>query len=135
MPVRLTNGMKVEYRSEEWDGKDTSRIKVVGKCVLVLTDKVVKSSGGIEFDPGMTDRFNSSADSGILVACAPGAFLLNEDMRPWTGDKPKPGDYIYFEKYAGTLVTGLDNRVYRLMDYGNIGATYEPEIEQKTGDK
>ena len=35
----------------------------------------------------------------------------------------------------GKLVKGRDGRTYRIMDYGSIGATYEADPEQKTGDK
>lgn len=135
MPVRDVNGMMVEYRSEQWSGKDTSGIRVVGKCILVLTDKCVKSAGGVAFDPQMEHRLNMSSDTGILIAVSPGAFLLNEDMTPWTGEKPKPGDSVYIEKYAGRQVTGRDGNIYRLMDYGCVGAIYEADLEQKTGDK
>ena len=131
MAIRHINGINVEYRSEEWNGNDTSGIRLVGKTILVLTDKCVKSAGGIEFDPGKEEQLNAASDTGILVACAPGAFLVNEDCTPWTGDKPKPGDYVFIEKYAGRQVTGRDGRVYRLMDYGAIGATYEKEDSER----
>ena len=128
MPVRHINGINVEYRSEQWDGIDKSGIRVVGKCILVLTDKCVKSAGGVSFDPQKEEQLNAASDTGILVAVAPGAFLLNEDMTPWAGEKPKPGDLVFIEKYAGRQVTGRDGRVYRLMDYGAVGATYEAEL-------
>ena len=132
MPVRHINGINVEYRSEEWDGTDKSGIRVVGKCILVLTDKCVKSAGGVSFDPQKEEQLNAASDTGILVAVAPGAFLLNEDMTPWAGEKPKPGDLVFIEKYAGRQVTGRDGRVYRLMDYGAVGATYEAELKTAT---
>ena len=125
MTIRFINGINVEYRSEEWNGTDTSGIRLVGKTVLILTDKCVRSAGGIEFDPGKEEQLNAASDTGVLVACAPGAFLINEDCTPWTGEKPKPGDYVFIEKYAGRQVTGRDGKVYRMMDYGAIGATYE----------
>ena len=61
MPVRHINGINVEYRSEQWDGIDRSGIKVVGKCILVLTDKCVKSAGGVSFDPQKEEQLNKDS--------------------------------------------------------------------------
>ena len=92
------------------------------------------TSGGVSLPETLIERQSMAAESGVLVAVAAGAFLLNEDMTPWTGEKPKPGDRVYVEKYAGKLVKGRDGKTYRLMDYGCIGATYEPEEGAESGE-
>ena len=128
MEPRLIKGIHGEYIPAKWSGKDTSGIRVVGKCVLVLTDEFApKNAAGIHFPEDVVERNSMAAESGVLVACSPGAFLLNEDMTPWIGEKPKPGDRVYIEKYAGKQVKGRDGRTYRIMDYSSIGATYEAE--------
>lgn len=126
--TKLVQGIHAEYVPAQWGGKDTSGVRVVGKTVLVLMDEVgeVRDSG-IELPIDYRERMNASCETGVLVSVSPGAFLLNEDMTPWSGEKPKPGDRVYVEKYAGKQVKGRDGKMYRIMDYGSIGATYEPE--------
>jgi len=128
MEPRLIKGLQAEYIPAKWSGKNESGVRVVGKTVLVLMDECSpRSSGGVELPPDIIERMTLAAESGVIVAMADGAFLLNEDMTPWSGAKPTPGDRAYIEKYAGKLVKGRDGLTYRLMDYGSIGATYEPE--------
>jgi chaperonin GroES len=126
--TKLVQGLHAEFVPAQWDGHDTSGVRVVGKTVLVLMDEVgeVRDSG-IQLPIDYRERMNAGCETGVLVAVSLGAFLLNEDMTPWTGEKPKPGDRVYIEKYAGKQVRGRDGKVYRLMDYGSIGATYESE--------
>jgi chaperonin GroES len=128
MEPRLIKGIQAEYVPAKWSGQNTSGVRVVGKTVLVLMDKCSpKTTGGVELPEDLIERQSMAAESGVLVACAAGAFLLNEDMTAWSGAKPAPGDRVYVEKYAGKVVRGRDGEMYRIMDYGSIGATYEPE--------
>jgi chaperonin GroES len=128
----LVKGLHAEYVPAKWDGKDTSGVRVVGKTVLVLMDEVAEvRDSGIELPIDYRERMNASCETGVLVSVSPGAFLLNEDMTPWYGAKPKAGDRVYIEKYAGKQVKGRDGKIYRLMDYGSIGATYEPGPKAK----
>ncbi len=121
----LVRSLHAEFVPAHWDGMDTSGIRVVGKCVLVLVDECAETtSGGIMLTPDAVEKLSAGCETGRLVAVSDGAFLLNEDMTPWSGYKPRPGDRVYIEKYAGKLVRGTDGRKYRLMDYGNIGAVY-----------
>ena len=136
MQPHLIKGIHAEYIPAKWTGADTSGVRVVGKTVLILMDKCSPiSTGGIERPQDLIEKMSMAAESGVLVAVSPGAFLLNEDMTPWTGEKPKPGDRVYIEKYAGKQVKGRDGETYRIMDYGSIGATYVSDAEEKTGDK
>lgn len=122
----IVRNLNAEFVPAEWSGVDTSGIRVIGKCVLVLVDECAPvTSGGIHFTPDMIEKLSAGCETGTMVRISPGAFLLNEDMTPWRGEKPKPGDRVYIEKYAGKLVRGKDGRTYRLMDYGCIGAIYE----------
>ena len=136
MQPHLIKGIHADYIPAKWTGTDTSGVRVVGKTVLILMDKCSPTStGGIDLPADLIEKMSMAAESGVLVAVSPGAFLLNEDMTPWTGEKPKPGDRVYIEKYAGKQVKGRDGETYRIMDYGSIGATYVSDVEEKTGDK
>ena len=126
MQPHLIKGIHADYIPAQWSRSDTSGIRVVGKTVLVLMDKCSpKTTGGVDLPDDLIEKMSMAAESGVLVAVSPGAFLLNEDMTPWIGEKPKPGDRVYIEKYAGKLVKGRDGETYRIMDYSCIGATYD----------
>lgn len=125
----LIKGLHADYIPAQWDGKDTSGVRVVGKTVLVLMDECSPTSkGGVELPEDIIEKMSMGSETGVLVAVSPGAFLLNEDMTPWIGEKPRPGDRVYIEKYAGKQIRGRDGKTYRIMDYGSIGATYEVEL-------
>lgn len=127
---RLVKGLNAAYIPAKWDGQDTSGIRCVGTTVLVLMDECSPVSlGGIHLTEDVIDKFSASAESGVLVKVAEGAFLLNEDLTPYSGERPKPGDRVYVEKYAGKLINGIDGRTYRLMPYQSIGAVYELPVE------
>ena len=135
MEVKMIKGLHADYIPAIWSGKDTSGIRVVGKTILVLMDKCSPTSkGGVSLPEDIVEKMSMAAESGVIVATSPGAFLLNEDMTPWTGEKPKAGDRVYIEKYAGKQVKGRDGETYRIMDYGSVGATYESDAEKITGD-
>ena len=135
MEVKLIKGLHADYIPAIWSGKDTSGIRVDGKTILVLMDKCSpKTKGNVDLTDDMNEKMSMAAESGVIVATSPGAFLLNEDMTPWTGEKPKAGDRVYIEKYAGKQVKGRDGETYRIMDYGSVGATYESDAEKITGD-
>lgn len=124
----LVSGLRAQFVPAKWDGTDKSGIRCVGKTVLVLMDECAEvTGGGVALPIDVIERQTMAAESGVLVKAAEGAFLLNEDMTPWSGPKPQPGERVYIEKYAGKQVRGNDGRIYRLMDYGFIGAVFEAE--------
>lgn len=155
MEPKLIKGLHAEYIPAVWSGENTSGVRMVGKTVLVLPDEcspvtsgtaglallaeagitplsLVSAITGTTLPPELIERMNMAAESGVIVSIAAGAFLLNEDMTPWSGERPKPGDRVYFEKYAGKLVKGSDGATYRIMDYGSIGAVYDAPDARKT---
>jgi chaperonin GroES len=91
-----------------------------------------KNSGSILLPPDVVERFTMGSETGVIVKCGGGAFLLNEDMTPWTGTKPAPGDRVYVEKYSGKQIRGTDGKVYRLMSYNCVGAVYEIPKKEAT---
>ena len=128
---RLIKNLHADYVPALWSGADTSGIRCIGKTVLVLMDQCSETTtGGISLPPELIERMNAASESGMLVAVAPGAFLLNEDMTPYRGEKPAPGQRVYVDKYAGKLVRGKDGMVYRIRDYTCIGAVYDPDDGQ-----
>lgn len=117
-----------QYDAGEWDGKDTSGITPWADKVLVLTDKASEKVGklGLIHAPDKSTEVASMAtETGIIVAMGSEAFFWNSDRtRPVTGPKPKVGDRIIFERYAGRDNRGLDGITYRLMSDSAVGGFY-----------
>jgi chaperonin GroES len=70
----------------------------------------------------VVDRAQMSSSSGVIVEAGDDAFAWNSDRtRPFTGERPKAGDRVFFDKYAGKVILGDDGVEYRLMDDASIG--------------
>lgn len=94
----------------------------VGYKVLIRVDEIDdRSSGGIFLPDTTREREESANDRGTLIAIGEMAFA------DWKGEKPKAGDRVVFEKYAGSVVQhrGLERGSitrYRLCNDTKIGA-------------
>ena len=127
---KLIKGLQAEFVPAEWSGTNTSGLIVYGKNVLVRMDECGDvSSGGVALPMDLIDRMTEAAETGCIYSLGPEAFHLFEDGVRWTGDKPKPGDRVYLEKFSGLLARGKDGGVYRIMDYRCVAAGLEPDLE------
>lgn len=114
---------RVEYIAAPWTGENKSGCVPVGDRVLILPDiAMTKSQGNIALPDDVVERMQLSASSGVIVEIGDDAFAWNSDRtRPFGGYKPKPGDRVHFEKYAGKEIVGDDGAKYRLVDDKAIG--------------
>jgi chaperonin GroES len=114
MKARIIKTAYAQYEPVEWSGSNRSGWTPSGDRILVLTDRAPEKLGSIHDEAAIT---------GVLVACGSDAFTWNSDRsRAWAGEKPKPGDRVMFQKYAGELLYGDDGELYRVMDDRAIGA-------------
>ncbi len=128
----LHKGMQGDYVPVHWAGENTSGLLVYGKNVLVACDRFSQvTAGGVWTPDEHTDKMTAAAETGCIFAIGPEAFRMFDDGTRWSGDCPKQGDRIYFEKYAGQLAMGVDGMVYRVMDYRAIAAGYDLEYLAK----
>lgn len=116
-----------QYLPAIWDGKDTSGCVPIGDKILILPDLFLEqTAAGIHMTDEFTERMQLSAQTGIIVSIGDDAFTWSSDrMRPFGGYKPKVGDHVYYERYAGAEVTGDDGRQYRLVEDRQVGAVTE----------
>jgi co-chaperonin GroES (HSP10) len=123
-PRLLKSSQLGEFTPFDFDGVNRSGYEPVGDRVLVGPDSAADmTSGGVHLTPEFSERMTLAAETGVIVACGPDAFLWNSDKtRRWEGVKPKEGERCYIQRYAGQVLLGDDGRVYRLMEYGAIGA-------------
>jgi co-chaperonin GroES (HSP10) len=123
MQPRLIKTLIGQYEPVKFEGKNKSGWTAIGDRVLVLPDQVpTQTAGGIELPEETRERHTFAAETGVLVAIGPDAFLWNSDRtRKWEGEKPQIGDRVYFERYSGGLVRGDDDLFYRCCDDKQIG--------------
>src|SRR5258708_5430290 len=120
---RILSVRKAEYIPSPWFGKNESGCIPVGDRVLIRPDIAASSSGKIKLPEDVVDRAQLSASSGVIVALGDDAFVWNADRtRPYGGYKPKAGDRVHFERYAGKVILGDDGVEYRIVDDKAIGA-------------
>jgi len=60
---------------------------------------------------------------GTIVEVSPGAFSYH--MWPSWVEIPKAGDRVLYARYGGTLQTGKDGIVYRMVNDKDIGAVID----------
>jgi co-chaperonin GroES (HSP10) len=119
-------GLNADYTPAEWFGVDTSGLMCVGVAVLVKVDEAAtNTAGGVRLTEDMQERLSMASETGLIIAMGSSAFRLHDDGSKWGGVKPEPGDRVVIEKFAGTLLRGLDGDRYRLMPYGSVLAVFE----------
>lgn len=123
MQPKVLKQFQVEYIPAPYMGKNTAGWSPIGDYVLVRPDLIArKSSGGVELPDDLADRMELAAITGVIVECGDEAFKWNADRtRPFEGYKPKAGDRIIFEKYAGKPILGEDGGNYRILDDKSVG--------------
>jgi chaperonin GroES len=117
MEDRILSTKHGQYELAVWDGVNYSGIKPVGDFVLVLCDQAMsETKGGIVITDTTKEQQDLSGTTGLTVAVGEAAFLFNSDrLVKWLGERPQPGDRVYFQRYSGQEYTGNDGRLYRLM--------------------
>lgn len=123
MQQKLIKTLHAEFVQAPYMGENKSGWTPIGDLVLVRPDAIaMKSSGGVELPEELAERMQLAATTGVIVACGDEAFKWNADRtRLFDGEKPKPGDRIIFEKYAGKPIRGDDGNDYRFLDDKCIG--------------
>lgn len=123
-PKLLKSSQKHEFVPARFNGVNASGYQPIGDHIMVLPDKASEmSSGGIEIPAEVVERMTMAAETGIIIAVGDDAFLWNGDRtRKWEGAKPKVGDRVYIQRYAGQVMLGEDGEFYRIMEQNCIAA-------------
>lgn len=131
-PKVITAGGKIVPVPVLWNGINESGWQPIDDKVLILPDEVFdQTTGGIHLPGDVQEKQQMAVEYGTLIALGPAAYALSGDrVRVWVevpedgpaNPKPKPGDRVFMERYAGALLTGDDGRTYRLADDKVVGA-------------
>lgn len=124
MEAKLLKTTQAEYVPATFDGKNESGYRPIGDRILVLPDSAAeKSSGGVFIPETVSEQQSYAAETGIIIELGDTAFTWNADRtRPFTGERPKAGDRVFFDRYSGGVLKGRDGKLYRFMDDKAIGA-------------
>lgn len=106
-----------KFERATYPGGNLSGFDPIGEFVLVLYDKAPeKTAGGIILTDDTKANNSEASEAGIIIALGDAAFRWNYGReRAFHGRKPQPGERIYFERYAGSILHGEDGVKYRLM--------------------
>ena len=92
-------------------------IEPVRYRVLIKPDEVDEKTGSLYMPQNTRDRKQEACDRGTLIAMGEMAFL------EWEGRKPKVGDRVLFNRYAGSIVSvSEESEKFRLCNDEDIGA-------------
>ena len=129
MQERLIKTMMGTFVAADWGGKNESGISPIGDNVLVMPDKAAEQSeGGIIIPEQQRERQQFAAESGVLIALGPDAYLWSSDrQRKFEGERPQPGQRVVMKRYSGISTFGADGKTYWVMSDSCIGAVYTPD--------
>ena len=114
MQPKLFKTNIAEYQQATWTGTNTSGWTPINDKVMVAPDSAAEiTKGGVHITPDTVARHTLASEAGVVVALGPDVTI-----------NVKPGDRVYIERYAGQLVTGHDEKIYRLMDQNSVGAVF-----------
>jgi chaperonin GroES len=114
--IRKTS-LGAQYVQSSYSGENTAQVAALDDNVLILIDdSVEQSTGGIFIPQDMQAHHKAAAETGVVVEVGMGAFKYTADRsREWSGIRPRPGDRVYFQRYAGQIIIGTDGKEYRMM--------------------
>lgn len=98
------------------------------KVLVELMGEEAQTKGGLFLPLSTLDKQEMAREIGIFVSAGAMAFNMNDPTAtPWPV-YPKPGDHVYFDRYAGTIIK-TKGKKYRLLNDKNIAAIITTEIE------
>ena len=94
--------------------------------LIAPPDRAEKTAGNIFLSDETKDADFMAAQLGRIIAKSPIAFNYDDAWARTTALQPKIGDIVWFARYAGTTLEGLDGRTYRIVKDRDIGGIITP---------
>ena len=115
---QMKRKMKTMTTPKNTNTENTSGLRAVEYKVLIKPVEVAeKTKGGIILPDSAKEKEEFARSEGVIVAVGEIAFTDPDWLNP-----PKVEDLVLFDKFAGSLVTGVDGETYRLINDKEIGA-------------
>lgn len=111
--------------------ENTSGIQPVRyHCLIKMLPKEKQTKGGIILPEMQNERHELAREIGIFIASGGIAFSGGDGAPAWPSwNRPKPGQKVLFNRYAGSVQKGKDGESYRLIDDTELGAIVEEDYE------
>jgi len=95
--------------------------------ILIITATIATKAGAILLSDETKDRLVDASQLGRIIRASPIAF--NYDTFP-PGTKPQVGDLVWFARFSGGFMTGVDGKTYRIIkDKDVVGVIPSPTEE------
>lgn len=133
MEDRFIDTSTTFFMDAAWDGANHSGMRPVCDKVLILPDHVPDMVAGMIMPDEVKDSKGAASMTGVIIACGPQAFAYDSDrLVRWEGERPTPGDRVWFVKYAGQEYQGRDGLTYRIMQDRAIAAMEDdaPQLDE-----
>lgn len=92
------------------------------KVLIQLPPEEEKTKGGIVIPSQYAEKMQIAREVGTFIEAGCLAFTDPD----WPEDaRPKPGDMVLFDRYAGSVQIGKDKKRYRIINDKEIGALVE----------
>lgn len=88
--------------------------------VIIAPGLIGEKVGSVFISDDAQERLELAMQLGRIINVSPLAF--NYDNWPEGSTPPKPGDVVWFARYAGGEFTGADGHTYRLVKDKDVGA-------------
>lgn len=120
-----------EFVRSEFEGNNSGYVPIGDRILVKVDEASGTTSGGVHLPDDTTYKLTMAAETGVIVAMGDAAFYWTFDRsRPWYGRKPRVGDHVYLERYAGRVVKGKDGVMYRVMDDRCLAAVDSEDYER-----
>ena len=89
--------------------------------------KTLGASGALHAPDEYVESMEMAMQVGRVVSVSPMAFNYDEWPKDRAQEKPKPGDIVWYARYAGALIeAAFDGETYRIIKDKDIAAVIEP---------
>lgn len=117
MDPKVLRTMDAEYIKGQFIGNFSGYTPIGDRILVKVDESAAVTSGGIHLPDDVAYKQTMSSETGVIVAMGDAAFVWTFDRaRAWQGYRPKTGDRVYIERYAGRVIKGKDGTMYRVID-------------------
>lgn len=103
-------------------------VPVEYKVLVELMPESEQTKGGLFLPQSSLDRQEMAREIGVFVKAGSLAFNRNDPTAVEWPEIPQPGDKVFFDRYAGTIIS-TGGKKYRLLNDKNIAAIVTADIE------
>lgn len=128
---KILRTMDADYIKGEFAGNHSGYTPIGDRVLIKVDESAEKTSGGIVLPDETVYKMTMASETGVIVDMGDAAFKWTFDRtREWYGYRPKVGDRVYIERYAGRVIKGKDNTMYRVLDDKCCAAVESESIEE-----